>query len=446
VYSAKVHYAVVMGEKPREIAARILGAPRFQAQFLETRLDQALANASLTSADRRLCQELVYGVVRWQTTLDWLIARKTAGRTQKTTLQALLRLGLYQLFWLDRIPDHAAVHESVTLAKQLGCGPQAGFVNALLRSYAREKTATRSLLAELKTAQPHLGFSHPAWLVERWTRRWETEPARRLMEWNNTPPSSYARLNTLRTDGAKLIAQWRNEEVEYEFRRWDWTGDNLVFELKNHPPLARLSSFQQGAFYVQDPSTLRAPSELDPQPGETILDLCAAPGGKTTYLAQLMGNRGRILAQDNSPERRQLLRENCARLGVTCVEVMPSPTSATVNDQPPAFDRILVDTPCSNTGVLRRRVELRWRLRPEELDRLHATQLELLRRAAPQLKPGGTLVYSTCSLEPEENGGVINAFLAEHPAFGLEHEGELLPFVDGVDGAYVAKLRRAAAV
>jgi 16S rRNA (cytosine967-C5)-methyltransferase len=389
---------------------------------------------------------LVYGVVRWQATLDWLIARKTEGRTQKAALQALLRLGLYQLFWLDRIPDHAAVDETVTLAKQLGFGPQAGFVNAVLRSYVREKAATRSRLAELKVTQPHLGFSHPAWLVERWTRLWEAESVRRLLEWNNAPPITYARLNTLRTDGQKLIAQWRAEGVEYDFRRWDWTGENLIFELKAHAPLARLATFQQGFFYVQDPSTLLAARELGPQPGEVVLDLCAAPGGKTTFMAQLMENRGRIQAQDNSPERLALLRENCARLGATCVEVESSPSDATFNGRPPAFDRILVDAPCSNTGVLRRRVELRWRLRPEEIDRLRARQLELLRRAAAQLKPGGVLVYSTCSLEPEENSAVVNTFVTEHPAFRLERVRELAPFVDGVDGAYVARLVKGTAV
>lgn len=446
MYSAIFHYGAVTTEKPREIAARILTAPRARLDFVENRLERALTLASLTSADRRLCQELVYGVARWQATLDWLIARKTEGRTQKAALQALLRLGLYQLFWLDRIPDHAAVDETVTLAKQLGFGPQAGFVNAVLRSYVREKAATRSRLAELKVTQPHLGFSHPAWLVERWTRLWEAESVRRLLEWNNAPPITYARLNTLRTDGQKLIAQWRAEGVEYDFRRWDWTGENLIFELKAHAPLARLATFQQGFFYVQDPSTLLAARELGPQPGEVVLDLCAAPGGKTTFMAQLMENRGRIQAQDNSPERLALLRENCARLGATCVEVESSPSDATFNGRPPAFDRILVDAPCSNTGVLRRRVELRWRLRPEEIDRLRARQLELLRRAAAQLKPGGVLVYSTCSLEPEENSAVVNTFVTEHPAFRLERVRELAPFVDGVDGAYVARLVKGTAV
>jgi 16S rRNA (cytosine967-C5)-methyltransferase len=193
-------------------------------------------------------------------------------------------------------------------------------------------------------------------------------------------------------------------------------------------------------FYVQDPSTLLAVRELDPQRGESVLDLCAAPGGKLTYIAQLMGNQGRLLAHETAPERLKLIQQNCARLGVTCVQtVLPS----TLNPQPSTlFDRILIDAPCSNTGVMRRRVDLRWRIRPGEIGRLRTTQGELLRQAASLLKQGGTLVYSTCSLEPEENGEVVNGFLGEHPGFRLELTRELLPFVEGVDGTYVARLLR----
>ena len=287
--------------------------------FIEDRLEAALAGEQRSPAHRHLCHELVYGVVRWQATLDWLIARKTAGRTQKPVLQNLLRLGLYQIFWLDRIPGHAAVHETVELAKQSGFGAQAGFVNALLRGYLREFDATDGLLAELKAAQPHVGYSHPEWLAARWLERWGPEQAAALMAWNNTPPKTYARVNTLKTDAGKLLPQWRDEGVEYGFVRYDWVAENLVFELKSHPPLSRLPSLQQGMFYVQDPGTLLAVRELDPQPGEAVLDLCAAPGGKLTFMAQLMQNQGRITAHDLTSDRLRLVEENCARLGVSCV-------------------------------------------------------------------------------------------------------------------------------
>ena len=395
----------------------------------------------LSAKDRALCQEIVYGVVRWQATLDWLIARKTGGREQKPALQNLLRLGLYQIFWLDRIPDHAAVHETVELAKQSGFGPQAGFINAVLRGYLREADETKRLLADLKISQPALGWSHPEWLVARWQKRWGAEKTALLLQWNNTPPKTFARVNALKTDAGKLVEKWREENVEYDFKTCDWTGENLVFELKSHPPLNSLASFRNGWFYIQDPSTLFAVRELDPQTGETVLDLCAAPGGKTTFLAQLMNNQGRIVAQDVSEDRLKLIRENCARLGVTCVEpVLPSTLNSQLSTE---FDRILVDAPCSNSGVMRRRLDLRWRIQPDEVERLRATQLDLLNQAAARLKPCGVLVYSTCSLEPEENSEVVQQFLREHAEFKLEKQRELLPFVDNVDGAFVVRLRYA---
>ena len=428
-------------QNPRTIAAHTLHRHASGGDYVENLLEQALAGARLSPADRGLCQELVYGVVRWQATLDHLIASKTPGRVQKPALQNLLRLGLYQIFWLDRIPNHAAVHETVEQAKHAGFGAQAGFVNAVLRGFLREFDATKRLLAELKTTQPHLGCSQPGWLIARWQQRWGAEKTARLLDWNNTPPKTFARVNLLKFSGASplsnLIEQWRDENVDYDFVRRDWFDENLVFELKSHPPLAKLPSFQQGRFYIQDPSTLLAVSELGPQPGETILDLCAAPGGKTTFIAQLMQNHGKIIAHDNAPERLKLIEENCARLGVTCVETLSNLEFGIWNLE---FDRILIDAPCSNTGVLRRRVDLRWRIRAEEIERLRTTQLELLRQAAPLLKPGGTLVYSTCSLEPEENQEVIKKFLGDQPGFKPELERELLPFADEVDGAFVARL------
>ena len=465
------------GQNPRQIAVRVLGQRKAGGEFTENLLDRAFNSSSssfssssskiqsdenegrgrgrerLSSADRGLCQEIVYGIVRWQAALDWLIARKTGGREQKPGLQNLLRLGLYQIFWLDRIPDHAAVHETVELAKHGGFGQQAGFINAILRGYLREADATRKLLADLKTTDPATGCSHPEWLVARWQKHFGAEKTAQLLEWNNTPPKTFARVNTLKTDAGKLVEKWREENVEYDFVRRDWLEENLVFELKSHPSLNSLASFRDGWFYIQDPSTLLAARELDAQPGETILDLCAAPGGKTTFLAQLMRNEGKIVACDISEERLKLIRENCQRLGVTCVEFCRSRGNEVHSEKAEIgqrlltssptgkFDRILVDAPCSNTGVLRRRVDLRWRISPEEISRLQQTQLDLLKLAATKLKPGGVLVYSTCSLEPEENSEVVKEFLREHAGFKLESERELLPFADNVDGAYVARLK-----
>jgi 16S rRNA (cytosine967-C5)-methyltransferase len=416
--------------------------------YVETLLEQELARTTLSRLDRALCQELVYGVVRRQLTLDWLIARKTGGREQERGAQMLLRLGLYQIFWLERIPAHAAVYETVELAKRTGLGAKAGFLNAVLRGCLRERERIARQLEALKKEEPVTGYSHPAWLVERWQARWGAEKTAKLMEWNNAPPPTFARLNGLKTDAARLTERWKEHGIGFAAREWDWTGGDWLAELQTHPSLAEWEDFQRGFFYVQDPSTLLAVHELNPQPGENILDVCAAPGGKTACLAQRMENRGHILARDIQPQRLRRLRENCERLGVTCVEIAEGDIASALRaDSPSAgtgvllYDRILLDAPCSNSGVLRRRVDLRWRIRAEELVRLRGEQAALLREAAVQLKPGGLLVYSTCSLEAEENETVTRDFLAEHANFTLESERQLLPFRDQVDGAYVAALR-----
>jgi 16S rRNA (cytosine967-C5)-methyltransferase len=409
-------------QNPRQIAARILSQRLTSGEFTENLLETALAAARLSPADRGLCHELVCGI------------------EQRPALKNLLRLGLYQIFWLDRIPPHAAVHETVEQAKRAGYHSQAGFINAVLRGYLRETDGIKKILADMKISQPALGGSHPEWLVEKWRKNFGDEKMRALLEWNNTPPKTFARVNTLKTEAGKLIEKWREENVEYDFVTRDWTGENLAFELKAHPPLNSLDSLRAGWFYLQDPSTLLAPAILAPQAGETILDLCAAPGGKTTFLAQLMNNEGKITASDIEPKRLRLVKDNCVRLGVTCVETTQNLELKTQNSK---FDRILIDAPCSNTGVMRRRVDLRWRISEAEILRLQKAQLELLNQAAPKLKAGGVIVYSTCSLEPEENSETVKQFLAAHQNFTLETERQLLPFVDGVDGAYVAKLKSA---
>ena len=259
-----------------------------------------------------------------------------------------------------------------------------------------------------------------------------------MLEWDNSPPKTFARANTLKIDPAKLIEHWRSEGVEYDFTRNDWVPENLVFWLKSHPPLQRLNSFRQGHFYIQDPSTLLSVTELAPKAGETILDLCAAPGGKTTFIAQQMGDKGEFVAYDTSAERMKMVQENCARLGVSCVRIVAPDY---LDSHPGAsFDRVLIDAPCSNTGVIRRRVDLRSRIQPQEIERLQKVQLELLTKAASLLKHGGTLVYSTCSLELEENENVVTQFVASNPWFKVESQRQLLPFRDQVDGAFVARL------
>jgi len=418
-------------QKPRQIAYRVLARHKQSGAFVDSLLDAELENCVLSPADRHLVQELVYGCVRWRATLDWLIRKKAPGR-QRSEVGILLQLGLYQMFWLSRIPDHAAVNETVQLARECGLGAHAGFINAVLRAYARERKSTIDSIEKLKTQDPALGWSHPSWLVDRWVQRFGRQNAIALLEWNNKPPRTFARVNTLKTDAATLAELWKKEGVEASLCRFDWVPDGTVFELLSHPPLAGLDSFAKGFFYIQDPSTLLAVHVLKPQPGESVADVCAAPGGKTTYIGQLMNNTGQLAAFDPAHDRLARLRVNCGRLGVKCsIAEVPKPGQQ--------FDRVLADVPCSNTGVLRRRVDLRWRIQPGDFTKFQEVQLKLLLEASELVRKGGTLVYSTCSLEPEENRSVVDSFIARARRFTLVEDRQLTPFADGVDGAYVAR-------
>lgn len=434
---------MVNAEKPREIAVRTLLDARPESPFVEKRLAATLSGARLSTVDRAFCQQLVYGVIRHQSTLDWLIRRKTKPPESKPAVGILLRIGLFQIFWLDRVPNHAAVNETVELTRRFGCGRQRGLVNAVLRGYVREEESTRAALRALADTDPAIAWSHPAWLLARWRARWTRTECRALMNRNNRPPPTYARLNTLKTTAPQLLDRWKQEGVDAVPVSRDWLPAHLIWELRAHPAVDGLGTFRDGWFYIQDPSTLMACLALDVRPdgAESVLDLCAAPGGKTTFLAQLMQNRGRIVAEDNHRQRLARVRENCERLGVANVEVSMSGETGPAGDGE-GFDRILVDAPCSNSGVLGRRVELRWRLKESEIDRLTRLQTGLLDRAATRLRPGGTLVYSTCSIEPEENIGVVERFLAGHADFRLVSQRTLLPFRDELDGAFAAVLKR----
>jgi 16S rRNA (cytosine967-C5)-methyltransferase len=424
-------------EKPREIAIQVL-LRRKSGEYVESLLDSALRKHHLKAEDRAFLQELIYGVVRWELTLDWLISQKTDGKPQKEVVQNLLRLALYQMFWLERVPSYAVVNETVEICKSRGLRPQAKFINAVLRSYDREFEAAQGRLNELKASRPATGYSHPEWLWKRWEKQWGSPSAIQLLQWNNSPPPVYARVNTLRTSAEALRNVWLEEKVSAEACEFDWVPPNLLFRLVDHPPLASLPSFRNGAFYVQDPSTLLAPVLLDLHAGNSVLDVCSAPGGKTTFMAQLLGNNGTVVARDIEPARLKMVQENADRLGASCVQVVG------VLRESDSFDRVLIDAPCSNTGVMRRRVELRWRIKPEEIKRLTVTQKNLLAEGAKRLKPGGKIVYSTCSLEREENQAIVGQFLAENPGFRLDKERQLTPMSDRVDGAYCACLVRVA--
>ncbi len=411
-----------MATDARRAAVRALLEWESGRKFSDEILHDMVAGSNLESRDRAFLRETFFGVIRHLSQLDFFIGALREGSLERE-VRAVLRLGLYQLFHM-RVPEHAVVNESVDLA-----GRARGLVNAILRRAIREKA---ELQRALDRAPASVRWSHPQFLIDRWRATYGRGPMEALCEWNNAPAEVFVRVNGLRTTVESLLKtapfartiKAHSRALCVDRLPADWLSDGLC--------------------YVQDPSTLLACDLLDPQPGELIFDACAAPGGKTSYLADLMRNEGRIIAGDLWESRMERLRENMERLGITNVE--PLVHDAMLPHEklsPRAFDRVLIDAPCSNTGVIRRRIDVRWRLTEEDFLRMPEQQFALLRRCATVVKPGGVLVYSTCSLEPEENERVVERAITELPNFRFIESRRTLPFTDRVDGAFAAKFVRA---
>jgi 16S rRNA (cytosine967-C5)-methyltransferase len=391
----------------------------------DTIISSILEQARLQKSDRGFALELFYGVLRNLTLLDFWIGCLRASAVD-AKLRDILRLGLYQLFFLGT-PDHAAVNESVELAPS----KRRGFINGMLRTAARGRDELR-----VRARQQPLSVrsSHPGFLITRWQRSFGLEATAALCEWNNQPAEVYARINRLKIDGEQFSKRYQDGQT---------VPGHPDFVLCLELPTEAL---KRGHCYIQDPSTVMAGQLLAPQPGETILDACAAPGGKTGHLAQLMENRGLIVACDREEKRVRMLKENLGRLGVNVATVCQHdwrlPRLPREIEEVGLFDRILVDVPCTNTGVMRRRVDVRWRLQPSSLALMREQQLEIVRRVSGLLKPGGVLVYSTCSLEPEENEEAAQQLLVEFSNWRLAEQKFLRPSIDQVDGAFAARMVR----
>ncbi|MGI8602225.1 MAG: transcription antitermination factor NusB [Verrucomicrobiales bacterium] len=366
----------------------------------------------LCAADRALLQGLVFGVLRHASLLDhWIDHLRGRGRLRAGP-RWILRLGLYQLLKLE-VPAHAAVNETVRLA-----GREKSLINAILRRALREK---EQLLALADQAPPAIRHSLPKFLVDRWVARFGFEDFERLSRIVNQPAEIFVRLNRLKAD----VGPPAGESV-------DAAPD--FYRVKTIPR----ELLRTGHGYVQDPSTAVAPALLAPRSGETVLDAFAAPGGKSAIMAQTMENGGRLVASDASLSRLERLQENLARLGVTCAELRLIDWSEPAPADFPLCDAILLDVPCSNTGVMRRRVDVRWRVTPDTIRKMAEMQFSLLKNVALVLKPGGRLVYSTCSIEPEENELQIQRLQKEFPHLRLIESCLLLPHKTGFDGGFAA--------
>lgn len=441
---------------PRQSAFLTLLKIQKDGSFADQLIDRELTGGKLSGPDRGLFAELVYGVLRRQGTLDHILScflNQPLVRLEQPLL-ILLRLGLYQLLYLDRVPESAAVNETVRLAK-LAQPRYGSLVNAVLRNYIRgkEKVKFPDPIRDLagSIAARH---SQPTWLVQQWFNQLGREEAELLAEASSCQPPLTLRANTLLTSRDDLLARFQENGLGATPCRYSPHGIHL--DGRHYVP--GLPGFSQGLFAVQDEASQMASLLLDPQPGERVLDACAAPGGKATHLAQLMENRGELQATDLAASKLPLIQESARRLSISiistrCVDLLKAAALPKA-----IFDRILLDAPCSGLGVIRRHPEAKWRLTPADITRLAANQAKLLKNAFGMLKPGGTLLYSTCSTTLVENESVVYDFLSDRRDCVLENLDQLFPayhdlFTDegmfrgwphkhGTDGFFAARFRK----
>jgi 16S rRNA (cytosine967-C5)-methyltransferase len=422
--------------RARLLALRVLERVERGAAFADLALHAGLRSGGLGARDRALATELVCGTLRWRGRLDWLLARVIPRpfESLESPVRTLLRLGAYQIVFLEGVPAPAAVDQAVRAARAIGVERAAGLVNAALRRLAREH-ASLALPGLEEDPVGHLthALSLPAWIAERWLEQFGAEQAIALAAACNEVPPRTVRANRRKTDAAALLEALRGHHPSA--RRCAFAPDGLILEQRGHPGSDPL--FLEGAYTVQDEASQLVVELLDPRPGERVLDACAAPGAKATAIAERVGDAGRVVALDRHPRRLGLVRRDARRLGLSCIEAHERDASRPLGELG-RFDRVLVDAPCSGLGTLRRNPDARWRIQPRDVERLCELQLAILRQAALVLRPGGTLVYSTCTVLPEENERVIEAFLSSAPDFRRARREELpeavRPLV-GDDGA-----------
>ena len=434
-----------MIDKPREIALKALYKIDKEEAFSNIALDEELSknHKILSEKDIGLISQIVYGVTTWRLTLDCIIEKHSKIKLKKISpwIINILRMGIYQIIFLDKIPKSAAVDESVNLAKRYGHKTSSGFVNAVLRKveskdydelFENEKTENPKELIEIISKTQ----SMPKWLIEKLLENNSIEKVKEICKNLNLKPQISIRINKLKTNKQELAAKLESRGIEV--KQGELENFLLIKNVKN---IENLPEFKQGFFTVQDESAGLAALFLNPEKGEKVLDACSAPGGKTTHLAELMENEGAIDAWDIYEHRLNLIKENCQRLGVNIVNTQiqnaEEPEASLeqkqnenislnlANQKLPQYDKILLDVPCMGTGVIKRKPDIKWQRKPEDIDTITQIQFNILQNCSKLLKQGGELVYSTCSILQEENEEIIKKFLKQNPDFKIITEDEI---------------------
>jgi len=434
----------------RGLAVKILNRIERTDAYLERLLDNEMKNAELIGPDKALLYEIVHGVVRWMGRLDWVLNGFYKGTFSKAipNLKNGLRVALYQILFLDRVPDHAAVNEAVEFVKKLQGSKPAGLTNAVLRNIIRSKDSIRYPdPAEDPVGYLSAYYSHPSWMVKRYLERFGMDETEELLLANNEKPYLTLRLNAHRVEAEEFKSLLESVHLRYNI------GSYLpeFFKLLNLTNITAWEYFVRGYFNIQDESAGLACRQLEVNDGMRVLDLCAAPGGKTAYIASLMHDSGKIIAIDRFDSRLKILRKNMQRLGLQSVQTIET-DALDFEDKP--YDRVLADVPCMGSGTLSKKPDIKWKKDIFDLRTINELQYKLLCKAGELVKPGGIVVYSTCSIEPEENFMIVQKFISEHTDFKLvsakgnfpdeiidEHGCiQTLPHKHKMDGAFSAKI------
>ncbi len=453
--------AVIKRSGAREVALEVLTRIDEYKSYSNLELKHVLARDELSAPDKGLVTELVYGTIQRQKTLDFVLAAFMKAnqfkKLQPWVLQ-LLRLSLYQIRYLDRIPDRAAVHEAVEIAKRKGHQGIASLVNGVLRNVLRNPQVWDQQPKGSVAEQIAVSESHPEWLVSRWLKLYGEETTRAICQSNNLPPAASIRVNRLRMDREQLLTEMLQHFPDAHPSKLSGSGIVLA---GGHA--AGTDWFAKGDCTIQDESSMLVAPALHVKPGQRVLDACAAPGGKTTHIAELMANQGEIVACDVHPHKRELIAANAQRLGITIIKPIVRDALQLSAAELGQFERILLDAPCTGFGVIRRKPDLKWQKQPGDIAQIAALQAQLLERVAALLAPGGLLVYSTCTIEPEENQCIVEDFVARHPEFELDKTlvndipqsvrervdfsqgfGQILPQHFQSDGFFISRLKRKA--
>ncbi len=442
----------------REIALKIIQKTTEQHGYPNVLLNHAFKRAEFSAEDKALTVRLVYGVLENKLYLDWVIKRYSRLKSGKTSawVYNILRMSVFQLLFMDRIPSFAVVNEGVELAKKYAGSKAAGFVNGLLRNVIRNPEKTEPPSKEPDPAlHMSIKYSHPLWMVKDWIERFGQDFTQELCKANNQTPELVLRVNTLKTDRNGLAEILSQQGIKSQNGKFS----DAALSIDKGTDIFSGRAYSDGLFYVQDESSMLAVEVLNPKQGQLVVDVCSAPGGKATYAAQLMKDNGKILARDISDSKLELVKENCNRLGISCIETSRFDALLTDELLVGRADRVFVDAPCSGLGIIRRKPDIKWKKDRIQYKALVKMQSRILANAARYLKPGGHLVYSTCTIMPEENQEIVLDFVGQNPRYRMCDFSELLseklgkksvkngclqlfPNIHGTDGFFISKIVR----